>query len=138
MKVSVSITSTIRDSDESQTASQTANGFLRVCENSLELSYREAAGEDGLGNTLTMLRIFPDHLELSRQGDYSCLLILEVGAKHQCDYATPFGTLTLTTDTIAYHSSLTKDGSGDVIVGYTLSTAGVTTEHTLTVRVTAV
>ena len=138
MKVSVSITSTIRDNGDTQTALQTANGFLRVCENSLELSYREAAGEEGLGNTLTMLRIFPDHLELSRQGDYSCLLILEVGTKHDCDYATPFGTLTLTTDTIAYHSSLTKDGNGDVIAGYTLSTGGVSTEHTLTVKVTPV
>ncbi len=135
MKVSVNITSTIRDGNDEQVASQTANGFLRACENSLELSYREAAGEEGLGNTLTALRVFSDRLELSRKGDYSCLLTLEVGVKHDCDYATPFGALTLQTDTTAYHSSLTKDGCGEVTVHYTLSTGGATTAHTLNVAV---
>lgn len=135
MKVSVSIASTIKDDGEHQTTSQTANGFLRVCDNSLELSYREAATEEGLGNTLTTLRVFSDHLELSRQGDYRCLLVLETGIKHDCDYATPFGTLTLTTDTTSYHSSLTKDGNGDIHVCYTLSAAGSQTEHTLKVNV---
>jgi len=135
MKVSVLIVSTICDDGEQQTATQTANGFLRVCENSLELTYREAAGEEGLGNTLTSLRIFSTHLELTRKGDYTCLLTLEPGAKHDCDYATPFGTLTLTTDTTTYHSSLTKSGHGEVTVGYTLSAANGMTEHTLKVKV---
>ena len=137
MKVSLSITSTIRDGEEEQCTTQNANGFLRECENSLELTYREAAGEEGLGNTRTLLRIFSDHLELSRQGDYSCLLVLEVGVKHACDYATPFGALTLETDTAAFHSSLKADGNGDVTVSYTLSTGGVTTAHTLKVQVKA-
>lgn len=135
MKVSVSIVSTIKDEDERQTTSQTANGFLRVCDNSLELSYREAAGDEGLGNTLTSLRIFDDHLELSRRGDYQCLLVLETGVKHECDYATPFGVLTLTTDTMSYHSSLTKEGRGEIKVCYTLCAANSLTEHTLRVRV---
>ncbi len=138
MKVSVSIFSTIHDDDEQQTTSQTANGFLRVNDNSLELSYREAAGEEGLGNTLTTLRVFADHLELSRQGDYRCLLVLETGVKHDCDYATPFGTLTLTTDTMSYHSSLTKDGIGEVHVSYTLSAANGMTKHTLKVKVSPI
>ncbi len=138
MKVSVSISSTIHDDDEQQTTAQTANGFLRVCDNSLELSYREAAGEEGLGNTLTSLRVFPDHLELTRQGDYSCLLTLEPGVKHDCEYTTPFGNLTLTTDTMSYHSSLTKDGHGEVTVNYTLTAAGSLTGHTLKVKVEAV
>ena len=135
MKVIVSLSSAIRDGGERQTAQQTANGFLRVCENSLELSYREAAGEEGLGNTLTSLRIFPNYLEMTRKGDYTCLLILEPGVKHDCDYATPFGNLTLTTDTTSYHSSLTNDGYGDVTVNYTLTAAGASTAHTLTVNV---
>ncbi len=135
MKVSVSIVSAIKDDDEQQTASQTMSGFLRVCENSLELSYREAAGEEGLGNTLTSLRVFPDHMELSRQGDYRCLLTLEPGVRHESEYATPFGTLTLVTDTMRYHSSLTKDGHGEVNVYYTLSAANGTTEHSLKVNV---
>lgn len=135
MKVSVTIVSTIKDDDEHQTTTHTANGFLRVCDNSLELSYREAAGEEGLGNTLTSLRVFADHLELSRQGDYRCLLMLETGVKHECEYATPFGTLTLTTDTMSYHSSLTKDGCGEVRVSYTLSAMGSLTEHMLRVSV---
>ena len=135
MKVTVFISSAIRDGDEQQTAQQTANGFLRVCENSLELSYREAAGEEGLGNTLTFLRVFPTHLEMTRKGDYTCLLTLEPGATHDCDYATPFGNLTLTTDTMSYHSTLTKDGHGDVTVNYTLTAAGALTAHTLRVTV---
>ena len=135
MKVTVSISSTIRDNDEQQTSQQTVNGFLRVCENSLELSYRETADEEGLGNTLTSLRIFPTHLEMTRKGDYTCLLTLEPGAKHNCDYATPFGKLTLTTDTMSYHSSLTNNGYGDVTVNYTLTTAGALTAHTLRVTV---
>ena len=135
MKVTVSIFSTIHDGNEQQTSTQTANGFLRVCENSLELSYREAADEEGLGNTLTSLRIFPTHLELTRKGDYTCLLTLEPGVKHDCDYATPFGNLTLTTDTMSYHSSLTTDGYGDVTVHYTLTAAGASTSHSLKVNV---
>ena len=138
MKVTVTISSTIRDNDDEQTTTQTANGFLRVCENSLELSYREAAGEEGLGNTLTFLRIFPTHLEMTRQGDYTCVLTLEPGATHDCDYATPFGNLTFTTDTMSYHSTLTKDGHGDVTVNYTLTAAGNVTAHTLHVTVQAV
>ena len=135
MKVTVTISSTIRDGDEQQTARQTANGFLRVCENSLELSYRETAGDEGLGNTLTSLRVFPTHLEMARKGDYTCLLTLEPGVRHDCDYATPFGNLTLTTDTTGYHSSLTSDGCGDVTVHYTLTAAGASTAHTLKVNV---
>lgn len=135
MKVSVSILSDILDGDDKQTAAQNANGFLRACDNSLELTYREAGGEEGLGNTLTSLRLFPTHMELSRQGDYRCLLTLEPGVTHDCDYATPFGALTLTTDTTAYHSSVTKDGYGDVTVHYALTAAGNRTEHTLKVTV---
>ena len=135
MKVSVSIVSAIKDDDEQQTASRTMSGFLRVCENSLELSYREAAGEEGLGNTLTSLRVFPDRMELSRQGDYRCLLVLEPGVRHESEYTTPFGTLTLVTDTMRYHSSLSKDGCGEVNVCYTLSAANGTTEHSLKVNV---
>ena len=138
MKVSVLLSSTIRDGDEKQTATQTANGFLRACENSLELSYREAAGEEGLGNTLTSLRIFPTHLEMTRKGDYTCLLTLEPGAKHDCDYATPFGKLTLTTDTMCFHSSLTQNGNGELTVNYTLTAAGSLTEHTLKITITPV
>lgn len=135
MKVSVSILSVIRDGEEQQSASQTVNGFLRVCENSLELSYRESAGEEGLGNTLTSLRIFPTHLEMTRKGDYACLLVLEPGISHDCDYATPFGRLTLTTDTVSYHSSMTKDGNGEIHVHYTLTAANNQTAHSLTVKV---
>ncbi len=135
MKVCVSILSEIFDGDDKQTTTQTVNGFLRACDNSLELTYREAADEEGLGNTLTSLRLFPTYLELSRQGDYRCLLILEPGATHDCDYATPFGALTLTTDTTAYHSSVTKDGEGDVTVHYALTAAGNRSEHTLKVTV---
>ncbi len=135
MKVRVFISSTIQDGDEKQTTAQTANGFLRVCENSLELTYREPNGDEGLGNTLTALRIYDDRLELSRQGDYCCLLVLETGVKHDCDYVTPFGTMTLTTDTAAYHASLSKDGHGDVRASYTLCSAHNPTAHTLCVTV---
>ena len=138
MKVTLLVESTIRDGDETQTATQTANGFLRACDNSLELTYREDSGENGLGNTLTSLRVFDDRLELSRQGDYRCLLVLEVGAQHTCDYATPFGMLSLITDTTSFHSSLSKDGYGEVTVCYTLTAAGASTAHTLKVNVKAV
>ena len=46
MKVTLSAESTIRDGEETQTACQTANGFLRACDNSLELTYREENGEN--------------------------------------------------------------------------------------------
>ena len=134
MKVSVCICSSICDGDDRQTAEQTVNGFLRTCENSLELSYREAATEEGLGNTLTALRIFPDRMELARQGDYNCLLVLEPGVTHTCEYATPFGTMVLTTNTTAYHTTLTNDGTGDVRISYSLAAANHVTNHTLHVK----
>lgn len=131
MKVIVSIDAVLVSDGERQQTSQTANGFLRRCENSFELSYREQSGDDGLGNTLTTLRVFADRVELSRQGDYRCLLTLEVGNRHEAPYHTPFGTMMLTTDTARLCAAFDDDGTGELTVCYSLFAGGDSTQHEL-------
>lgn len=135
MKVLITITSVRQDDTDTAQMQYTVGGFLRQCENSFELSYREPAGEEGLGNTLTSLRVFADKLELDRCGDYRCLLTMETGCRHESDYDTPLGRLVLTTDTDAYHTSLCPDGSGEVDVSYTLFAAGGSAHHRLHITV---
>lgn len=134
MKVRVHITSTITGDGEKQTADQTVNGFLRRCENSIELSYREEGGDEALGNTTTLLRFFEDRLELSRRGDYRGLLIMEPGKTVDCDYQTPFGALTLTTVTSRLHAAFSDDG-GEAAVCYTLSAGSGVSKHELKITV---
>lgn len=135
MKVNITIASRILSDGEEQTTESTVSGFLRQADNSLELTYREQGGEEGLGNTLTSLRVFADRLELSRQGDYRCLLIMEPGRRHDCDYRTPFGALTVTTDTTRFDSSLTPRG-GELTLSYSLSAGGDSTQNDLHLTVT--
>lgn len=134
MKVHVHITSVVTSDGEKQTATQTVNGFLRRCENSFELSYREEGGEDGLGNTTTLLRFFEGRMELSRRGDYRGLLVMEPGKTIDCDYRTPFGALTLTTATSRLHAAFGDDG-GEAAVCYTLSAGNGVSTHELKITV---
>lgn len=133
MKVQLTIHSLARADGEEQDVTQSANGFLRAFDNYLEIAYREADGEEGLGNTLTTLRLYNGFMELIRRGDYTCVLTLEVGQTHDCLYQTPFGELTLTTAATAYHTSVTADGHGTAAVCYTLN-GDTAYELTLTVR----
>ena len=133
MKIFLTVTSLASADGEEQAVTQDANGFLRVYDGYLELSYREAGGEEGLGNTLTVLRLYPAYMELIRRGDYACVMRLESGHTHDCLYETPFGSLTLTVATSRYHSSVTPDGHGTVSVHYTLNGD---VAYTLTVTVT--
>ncbi len=133
MKVQLTIRARTHADGEEQTVTQTANGFLRAFDGYTELSYREADGDEGLGNTLTTLRLYPTCMELIRRGDYTCVLTLEVGRTHECLYQTPFGELTLTTDAARYHSSVTADGRGTADVCYTLN-GDTTNELTITVE----
>jgi len=136
MKVTITIDAVETDGTDPSRSVNTLRGFLRKCDNSFELSYREPAGEEGLGNTLTFLRIFDDKMELSRQGDYRCLLTMEVGCRHEADYDTPLGRFALTTDTDAFCTTLTPDGHGELTVSYTLYAAGSSSHHRLHITVT--
>ncbi len=136
MKVTITICATLDDGNEQQRTTQTLPGFLRRCEQSYELTYREPNTEEGLGNTLTTLRVFGDRMELARQGDYRCLLTMEPGVSHETDYDTPLGRFVLTTETQAFCSALQENGNGDVSVCYRLHAAGGSTQHTLQITVT--
>ena len=138
MKIELTVSSCIRSDDDEQQTTQTVNGFLRSFDDYIELSYREAEGDEGLGNTLTTVRLYTSKMELIRRGDYVCVLTLEVGNTHECLYQTPFGQLTLTTAPTAYASSITSEGNGCITVCYDLSAAGGSSSHELTIRVRAV
>lgn len=131
MKIQIHLTSRVSDGTDTQSTVQTLHGFLRQNDNSFEISYREPEGDDGLSNTLTTLRLFSSHAELSRRGDYTCLLTMEPGNRRECVYETPFGSLTLVTDTTAYAPSISPDGSGTLHIAYSLTVAGETTTHEL-------
>ncbi len=136
MKVNITIDAVETDGSDSCQSTDTLCGFFRQSDHSFELTYREPSGEEGLGNTLTALRVFDNKMELSRQGDYRCLLTMEVGCRHDADYDTPLGRFTLTTDTDAYCSTLTPDGRGELTVSYTLYAAGNSSHHRLHIIVT--
>lgn len=136
MKITVTIHAITTDQTETSETSQTVCGFLRQSENSLEIAYREPAGDESLGNTRTMLRLYADHLELQRQGDYGGLLIMEPGCTHTCDYITPFGPMPMDVTTSAYVSNVCADGTGNMAVRYTLAAGGEATKHELCVTVT--
>lgn len=121
MKIQLTVRSRMYADGDVQQSVTHANGFLRVFDGYTELSYREAGGDEGLGNTLTALRLFPARMELIRRGDYTCVLTMEVGVTHECPYMTPFGELLLTTDTASYRASIGDDGHGTVDVQYTLN-----------------
>ena len=135
MKVTVTIAARTTCDGDTQTTTQTLSGFLRALDESIEVTYREPSGEEGLGNTLTMLRVFPSRLELTRQGDYSGALVLEKGVRHETPYATPFGKLLMTTHTTRFDSTLSKDGTGSLDIGYTLEAGGGESTHDLLVNV---
>ncbi len=135
MKVTIRLRSAVTSDGDTQQTDQQLRGFLRRCDNSYELTYREQGGEDALGNTTTLLRFFEDRLELSRQGDYRGLLVMEPGKRVDCEYHTPFGALTLTTHTTRLHAAFDDDGNGTVQVCYTLE-AGGTSTHKLTMDIT--
>lgn len=135
MKVTVTIRAVTTDSGDTATTTQTVQGFLRACENSLEIAYREPSGEESLGNTRTFLRLFTDRMELTRQGDYGGLLVMEVGRTHTCEYATPFGPMMLDVATAAYHHDVTVQRGGTLHVSYALTAGGEATMHELCVTV---
>lgn len=131
MKILLTITARTTDPDGTTDTAQSLHGFLRESENSLEITYREASGEESLGNTRTALRVFADHAELSRQGDYSGLLIIEPGCTHTCEYITPFGALPLEVTALAMHSTLCPDGTGELTLCYDLAAGGPPSHHEL-------
>lgn len=137
MKVHIHLIAAVTSEGDRHTTEQRLNGFLRRCENSYELSYREEGGEEALGNTTTLLRFFEDRMELSRRGDYRGLLVMEPGRTVDCDYHTPFGAMTLTTTTSRLYAAFDDDGNGTVSVCYTLA-AGGESRHELTITVTPI
>ncbi len=136
MKVNITIHAVETDGNDTCQSTDTLCGFFRQSDNSFELTYRESPSEEGLGNTLTAIRIFKDKMELSRQGDYRCLLTMEVGCRHDADYDTPLGRFTLTTDTDAYCHRFSADGHGELTVSYTLYAAGNSSHHRLHITAT--
>lgn len=135
MKIQLTIQSLVKADGDEQSTVQTVNGFLRHFDEYIELSYRESEGDDGLGNTLTTVRLYSTKMELIRRGDYTCVLTMETGNKHESLYQTPFGNLMLTTDTVAYNSTVDNSGHGRLTVRYKLSAAGGESEHELTIQV---
>ena len=138
MKVTVSIHAVTTDGGEQTTTTQTVQGFLRESENSLEIAYREAGGEESLGNTRTFLRLFADHMELTRQGDYGGMLVMEAGHTHTCEYMTPFGAMMLEVTASAYHHDVDSTRGGTMRVCYTLVAGGDPITHELCVSVAPV
>ncbi len=135
MKVTVTIHAVTADGDDKATATQTVQGFLRECDTSLEIAYREPSGEESLGNTRTFLRLFADHMELTRQGDYAGMLVMEVGCSHSCEYQTPFGPMMLDVTAGAYHHDIHPQNGGTLYVNYTLAAGSDPATHELRVNV---
>ena len=133
MKVTVTITAVTTDGNEKDSTTQTVQGFLRACDNSLEIAYREPSGEESLGNTRTFLRLFTDRMELSRQGDYGGMLTMEAGRTHSCEYTTPFGPMMLDVTASAYHHDMDAACGGTMRVCYALAAGGDSTTHELCV-----
>jgi len=99
-----------------------APGLLVQKGAALYLSYREEE-EQGLGSTLTTLRVEGRTLTLMRQGDTMMKQVLVKGEEQQGQYVTPYGTFDLTTRTSELVLALGPTG-GHVSAVYNLKLGG--------------
>ena len=134
MDVLISITGTQRVDGEEETIELTTAGGMEPAGEGWTLTYDESAAT-GMDGVTTTIRVHPDEVLLERTGSLHSLLVLQKGRRHQCSYATPYGTLLLGVYTSELRSTLTGSG-GELRFAYTLDTnAGALSAHDVRISV---
>jgi len=86
------------------------------------ITYLEHAGD--MAGSTTKVRVKKGKLiQLSRSGPYSTDLVLELGKRHTCQYATPYGSLMMGVYTDSIESDMTENG-GHLRFKYSLDVGG--------------
>lgn len=133
MKVRIFLVGIQRLDGEENRVETTAVGHLRLTGDGQTLLTYTEQQEDG-GETAVSVQCAADEVLVERQGAARSLLRLRRGARCVCDYATPYGSLALTTHTHTLQNALTATG-GTLDMTYTLEAAGGGIDHTLHLRV---
>ncbi len=111
------------------------DGFFETAENGCCIRYQETAAT-GMAGTDTTLRVQPNKVTLERRGTAAGMLVLEHKKRHQCSYATPYGSLMLGVFTQRMQQNFSENG-GNLEVCYTLDMGGnMVSRQDLTVTVT--
>ena len=95
------------------------DGFLRVTDDALELSYAETE-LTGLVGTTTTFRIEPQKVTLERSGKVRSKMIFIVGQEDRSLYDMGFGALMITIRTQYINLQMTENG-GKIAVAYDIS-----------------
>lgn len=120
--VDITIHSLQRRPEGNEIIRERATGTLRREENGWVLCYRE--GEDsGLGDTVTTLCLEEGKATLTRKGETASRMVFRVGEPYACRYATPYGELPMTVETLVLDWELSGDG-GKVFLVYKLQMEG--------------
>ena len=86
------------------------------------ITYLEHAGD--MAGCTTKIRVKKGvHVQVSRSGAYSTDLVLELGKRHNCQYATPYGSLLMGIYTSLVESSMTEQG-GSLRFKYSIDIGG--------------
>ena len=134
MDVLISITGTQQVDGEEEIIELTTTGGMEPAGDGWRLTYEESAAT-GMEGVVTTIRVQPDEVLLERTGRMHSLLVLQKGRRHQCSYATPYGTLMLGVYTSELHSTLTGSG-GELRFAYTLDmNAGALSAHNVHISV---
>lgn len=127
-RVDIAIQSLQRRPEGTETLRQKAEGTLRQEKSGWLLRYRE--GEDsGLGDTVTTLRLEEGKATLIREGETSSQMVFQAGEPYICRYATPYGELPMTVETLRLDWELSEAG-GRVFLVYKLQLGGGETGET--------
>lgn len=120
--VNITIKTLQRRAEATESMTQRAVGALRREGSGWLLTYRE--GEDsGLGDTHTVLRLEEGKATLTREGESSSRMVFQPGAPYDCQYATPYGEMSMTVKTLALEWELSEAG-GKVFIIYKLQLGG--------------
>ncbi len=128
MDVWITLDATVTADGEHETLSLQTAGRLDFTADGFCLRYDEAI-EESLPPLETTMWVRGTVLTLERHGAYTSALMLEPGARHLCEYATPYGAFTLGVHTHALTHTLTEQG-GEIRLLYTMDMpTGDATRH---------
>ena len=93
-------------------------GIFGIINQKYYIKYQESE-MTGFPDTVTTLKIWPDHVVVTRKGRFNMKIHYENGVQNLCLYPTPYGEIgaLISTSKIAYHF---EDNHGNLQVDYTL------------------
>ncbi len=118
-KVLISLVSKQSDGDGSpETLEIATEGTFKQTPEGTYIEYDEP--DEGMGKSKSGILInTPEHITMTRSGDYNAQLVIEKGVRHNCLYETPYGSLIMGVFAREAEAVFTADG-GKIKLSYTV------------------